>query len=393
MLDSPFGVAGPKGMDPKIVAKLHDAFKKAIDDPAVQEQLAKYDMVVNYKNTEDYRKLVAETVETERKSALGPRAREYELHREPVGAPARALDNAELWGGLFWLAVSVFVVFAGRDLGTGTLAAPGSGFLMFFAGLVMCGFSLAIVGGALRHQAARDRLAVGRHALAQGGADGPCLAVYAALLDIVGFLAATIPLMLVLLRGIDPVRWRTAVPIAVLSTLGVWLGAEAPAPDPAPGRHLRDRLAAVDILASVAQGSRSRCSRSTSLYCFLGVFIGTLVGVLPGIGPVSAMSLLLPVTLAGTPETGIIMMAGIYYGSMYGGSTTSILVNIPGEAASVVTCIDGHQMAKQGRAGPALGIAALGSFFAGTFAIVALMLVAPRSPTSPSLSARPSISA
>ncbi|MFL5007662.1 MAG: tripartite tricarboxylate transporter permease, partial [Microvirga sp.] len=91
----------------------------------------------------------------------------------------------------------------------------------------------------------------------------------------------------------------------------------------------------------------------------------------------SAMSLLLPVTLAGSPESGIIMMAGIYYGSMYGGSTTSILVNIPGEAASVVTCLDGHQMARQGRAGPALGIAALGSFFAGTFAIVALMLVAP----------------
>jgi putative tricarboxylic transport membrane protein len=113
------------------------------------------------------------------------------------------------------------------------------------------------------------------------------------------------------------------------------------------------------------------------LACFLGVLTGTLIGVLPGIGPVTAMALLLPVTLSAPPETGIIMMAGIYYGSMYGGSTTSILVNIPGEAASVVTCIDGHEMAKQGRAGPALGIAALGSFFAGTIAIIALMLVAP----------------
>lgn len=83
------------------------------------------------------------------------------------------------------------------------------------------------------------------------------------------------------------------------------------------------------------------------------------------------------VTLSGTPESGIIMMAGIYYGSMYGGSTTSILVNIPGEAASVVTCLDGHQMAKQGRAGPALGISALGSFIAGTFSLIALMLIAP----------------
>ena len=133
----------------------------------------------------------------------------------------------------------------------------------------------------------------------------------------------------------------------------------------------------MDLLANVGHGFSVALQPLNLLSCFIGVFIGTLVGVLPGIGPVSAMSLLLPVTLAGTPEAGIIMMAGIYYGSMYGGSTTSILVNIPGEAASVVTCLDGHAMALQGRAGPALGIAALGSFFAGTFAIVALMLVAP----------------
>ena len=131
------------------------------------------------------------------------------------------------------------------------------------------------------------------------------------------------------------------------------------------------------MIANVAQGFGVALQPFNLLACFIGVFIGTLVGVLPGIGPVSAMSLLLPITLAGTPEAGIIMMAGIYYGSMYGGSTTSILVNIPGEASSVVTTLDGHQMALQGRAGPALGIAALGSFFAGTFAIVALMLVAP----------------
>ena len=133
----------------------------------------------------------------------------------------------------------------------------------------------------------------------------------------------------------------------------------------------------MDVLVSVLQGFGVALQPINILYCFLGVFIGTLVGVLPGIGPVSAMSLLLPVTLSGTPESGIIMMAGIYYGSMYGGSTTSILVNIPGEAASVVTCIDGHQMAKQGRAGPALGISAFGSFIAGTFALIALMLIAP----------------
>ena len=134
----------------------------------------------------------------------------------------------------------------------------------------------------------------------------------------------------------------------------------------------------MDILASVAQGFGVALQPVNLLYCFIGIFIGTLVGVLPGIGPVSAMSLLLPVTLSGKPEAGIIMMAGIYYGSMYGGSTTSILVNIPGEATSVVTCLDGHQMARQGRAGPALGMAAMASFIAGTIAVVGLMLVAPR---------------
>jgi putative tricarboxylic transport membrane protein len=133
----------------------------------------------------------------------------------------------------------------------------------------------------------------------------------------------------------------------------------------------------MDLLTQVMNGFAVALAPTNLLYCFIGVFIGTLVGVLPGIGPISAMSLLLPVTLSGSPEAGIIMMAGIYYGSMYGGSTTSILVNIPGEATSVVTCLDGHEMAKQGRAGPALGMAAFASFIAGTMAVVGLMVIAP----------------
>jgi putative tricarboxylic transport membrane protein len=112
-------------------------------------------------------------------------------------------------------------------------------------------------------------------------------------------------------------------------------------------------------------------------YCFAGCVIGTLVGVLPGLGPVAAMSLLFPVTLHIPPVSALIMMAGIYYGAMYGGSTTSILVNIPGEAASVVTCLDGYQMARQGRAGVALGMSALGSFIGGTLSIVGLQMIAP----------------
>lgn len=113
------------------------------------------------------------------------------------------------------------------------------------------------------------------------------------------------------------------------------------------------------------------------IYCFLGVLIGTLVGVLPGLGPPAAISLLLPATFKASPVSSIIMLSGIYYGAMYGGSTTSVLVNIPGEAASVVTCMDGYQMALKGRAGPALGIAAFGSFIAGTFGVIALTLLGP----------------
>jgi len=111
--------------------------------------------------------------------------------------------------------------------------------------------------------------------------------------------------------------------------------------------------------------------------CFIGVLFGTMVGVLPGLGPIATMSLLLPITYQMPAVTALIMLAGIFYGAMYGGSTTSILVNIPGEAASVITCLDGYQMARQGRAGPALGISAFGSFIAGTLGVIGLMTLAP----------------
>jgi len=121
----------------------------------------------------------------------------------------------------------------------------------------------------------------------------------------------------------------------------------------------------------------SVCLQPINLFlCFVGVLIGTLIGVLPGLGPGATIALLFPVTLGMSPTSAIIMLAGIFYGAQYGGSTTSILVNIPGEAASVVTCLDGYQMALQGRAGPALGIAALGSFIAGTFSVIGLMILA-----------------
>jgi putative tricarboxylic transport membrane protein len=113
------------------------------------------------------------------------------------------------------------------------------------------------------------------------------------------------------------------------------------------------------------------------LYAFVGCVVGTLVGVLPGVGPLAGISLLLPATFGLNATNAIVMLAGIYYGAMYGGSTTSILMRIPGEAASVMTCIDGYAMARKGRAGAALAIAAVGSFVAGTVSVVALMLLAP----------------
>jgi putative tricarboxylic transport membrane protein len=133
----------------------------------------------------------------------------------------------------------------------------------------------------------------------------------------------------------------------------------------------------MELFEHLLFGAQTLFTPMNLTFCFIGVLMGTLVGVLPGLGPTAAIALLLPATFHTPPVASIIMLAGIYYGAMYGGSTTSILVNIPGEAASVVTCFDGYQMARQGRAGPALGIAAFGSFIAGTISVLGLMLIAP----------------
>jgi TctA family transporter len=125
-----------------------------------------------------------------------------------------------------------------------------------------------------------------------------------------------------------------------------------------------------DFLQNLATGFGAAATLRNLGFAFLGCLLGTLIGVLPGIGPIPTIAMLLPITYGLDPLSSLVMLAGIYYGAQYGGSTTSILVNIPGEAASIVTCIDGHEMARQGRAGAALGVAALGSFFAGTVGTV-----------------------
>ena len=133
----------------------------------------------------------------------------------------------------------------------------------------------------------------------------------------------------------------------------------------------------MDFLTNLGSGFAVALSPINLLYAFLGAFIGTAIGVLPGLGPPATIALLLPVTYGMDPTSAVIMMAGIFYGAQYGGSTTSILLNIPGEAASVVTCLDGYQMARQGRAGKALGISAMGSFIGATISVVLMSMVSP----------------
>jgi putative tricarboxylic transport membrane protein len=133
----------------------------------------------------------------------------------------------------------------------------------------------------------------------------------------------------------------------------------------------------MDLFANLAFGFSVAFTLQNLVYCFVGVLVGTLIGVLPGIGPLATIAMLLPLTFNVPPVAALIMLAGIYYGAQYGGSTTAILVNLPGETGAVVTCIDGYQMARQGRAGPALAIAAIGSFVAGTIGTLLIALFGP----------------
>ncbi|MCP2138505.1 TctA family transporter [Rhizobium sp. SLBN-94] len=136
----------------------------------------------------------------------------------------------------------------------------------------------------------------------------------------------------------------------------------------------------MDILSNMAgllHGLTVAFDPANLVYCLIGCLLGTLIGVLPGLGPLNAVAMLLPISFYMTPDAALIMLAGIYYGAQYGGSTTSILVNMPGETASIVTCLDGHQMARQGRAGPALAVAALGSAFAGIVSTILIAMFAP----------------
>jgi putative tricarboxylic transport membrane protein len=132
-----------------------------------------------------------------------------------------------------------------------------------------------------------------------------------------------------------------------------------------------------DIYSGLLLGFSVALTPINLLFCAIGVLIGTFVGIMPGLGPTATIAMLLPLTFGRSPTTALILLAGIYYGAKYGGAITSILVNLPGESSSVMTCLDGHQMAKQGKGGKAIGIAAIGGFFGGTLSVIGLTLLAP----------------
>ena len=202
------------------------------------------------------------------------------------------------------------------------------------------------------------------------------LVVCLVLLDPLGFRISLFLFLLFLPFGLGVRNWWVIFLFAALGSFGIfhvfyyWLKTAFTDRDL---RNLRRR-----IWTRFNTGFKdfpSPLAPTNLLYAFIGCVLGTLIGVLPGLGPAAGTAILIPVTFSLDPIGAIIMLAAIYYGAMYGGTITSVLVNVPGEAASVITCLDGYQMAKQGRAGPALGIAAIGSFIGGTFATFALMVV------------------
>ena len=253
----------------------------------------------------------------------------------------------------------------------GTFMEPGSGFLSFGVGIALLGLSIALIRrgwGVREKQKAHSPRAL--LALAT-------LFIYSLVLDGLGFVIATFFLVAILFQLGQSRRWWWLIGMSAMVTflaylifatfLGVYF------PEGVLG-HIGENL---ETIQSLFYGFSICLTPANLLYCFTGVVMGTLVGVLPGLGPSATISLLLPAIFHAPAVSSMIMLAGICYGAQYGGSTTSILLNIPGEASSVITCLDGYQMAKRGRAGPALGIAAFGSFIAGTIGVIGLMLFAP----------------
>ena len=204
---------------------------------------------------------------------------------------------------------------------------------------------------------------------------------FALLVDRFGLVVAMLVSMTLAALGTPETRWREYAIFTVHHgrhrRRHVHLWPAHADPDLAQGPAGGPVMELGRLFANLSLGLSVAITLQNLFWCLMGAVIGTAIGVLPGVGPVATMALLLPATYFLPPEGALIMLAGIYYGAQYGGSTTAILVNLPGEASSVVTTLDGYQMARQGRAGPALAIAAIGSFFAGCVATLAIAVAAP----------------
>ena len=278
------------------------------------------------------------------------------------------------------LAVSLLMGWFAHRLGLGSITRPGPGFFPFWTCFGLAATSVYLMTRYLR-QSPEDEASTEPEAVFTLAGYRRVLsvmagtAIFGLLLEVSGFLATTFIFMAFCWLVIGP-----PVPPPRAPDLGGGFGGCLRALRQAVERALPPRPAGVlmgDLFANLYFGFSVSLAPYNLLACFMGVFVGTAIGVLPGLGPVATMSLLLPITIKMEPTAAIIIMAGVFYGAMYGGSTTSILLNLPGEASSVVTTLDGYQMARQGRAGPALAICAWGSFIAGTLGVLGITLMAP----------------
>ena len=266
------------------------------------------------------------------------------------------------------------------NLGLWRGRSPGEGLFPFITAAGMIAFSVARHGDrAARGRATRRDGAPERRARSlRMGFYVAVLLFYALTLQSLGFIVATIVSVAAILRFAERYSWLATLAIAIGAAAACHVLFEPVARRDPPHRHAVGTVhRLMDLWQAIILGFSTALTWSNLAYCFIGVFVGTAVGVLPGLGPVATISLLLPFSFTMDIASALILMAGVFYGAQYGGSITAILVRIPGEASTVVTCLDGYAMARQGRAGAALGIAAFGSFIAGVLVTIALFLVGP----------------
>ncbi len=281
--------------------------------------------------------------------------------------------RADHVAGVFFIPLGVLVFALSGDLPFGTISSPGAGMLpKLMAGLMIAFAAAILAAGRTSQRLAEIDWSDRWHALLVVLITAAGIYAYQRLGFLVTMTLLVFALLVVVERRNVLIAAAYSIGAHAVRLLAVRQGAQGAA------RTRRALVLTVEtVLDSLMLGFSVALRPDVLWFAFLGCVVGTLVGMLPGIGPLAGISILLPLTFGLDATKAIVMLAGIYYGSQYGGSTTSILLRIPGEAASVMTCIDGNAMAKKGRAGAALCIAAVGSFIAGTFGVIVLTLMAP----------------